>query len=390
MEHRPPAAEARLPLPSLVWRLTPLVLLVGVVGVLDYLTGTEISFSIFYLIPVALGTWLLGRRVGFGLAVLSALAWYFDDALLGSRPYSHPWIPVWNATMRCGVFLLMAAMLAQLQRALGKERRALAALSVAHSELDRSGKEQLRLKDQLLSHVSHELRTPLTAIHQFITIPLDGLAGPLSEQQRDCLATALRNVDQLTRLIGDLLDSARLETGKIKIDARPLALPGVIGDAIRSLESTAGERGVKLRDRCPAELPPVLADASRVRQVLYNLIDNAIKFSPARGTVTVEATVTAGSPGLACVTVTDTGRGLSEAVQKRLFQRQFQEERNDEAGRQGLGLGLYISREIVMRHGGSIWAENAAGAGARFSFTLPLVGAAERAGEAAQARETAP
>jgi len=269
--------------------------LVVVVGVLDFLTGSEIGFSVFYLIPVAIGTWQLGVRAGIFVAGCSALAWWIDDALLGGRVYSHAMIPVWNAFMRFGVFVLISVMLARLRTALAAEQKSLRQLSQAYADLDRDRKEQLALKDRLLSHVSHELRTPLTAIHQFVTIPLDGLAGPLSEMQRECLQTALRNVDQLRELIGDLLVSARVDSGKFSIEPQAIALREVARETLHSLSVTAKKK-IRLSERIPPDLPEVWADPSRVRQVLYNLVDNALKFTPGRGKVTVEAAVVEEEP----------------------------------------------------------------------------------------------
>jgi signal transduction histidine kinase len=241
--------------------------LVLLVGVLDYLTGVQISFSIFYLIPISLATWYVGLRNSVIVAVLSAVTWLADDTVLGGREYAHPTIPVWNAGMRLGVFLIVAGMLSRLKTLLAAERSGRIRLSEAYAELDRSRQEQLLVKDQLLSHVSHELRTPLTAAHHFVAILLDDLAGPLAAQQREYLEIVRRNISQLERLIQDLVEGARVDAGKISIEHAAVALKEAIEDVVESFRAAAAEKGIELVVDCPDGLPRAWADPARVRQV---------------------------------------------------------------------------------------------------------------------------
>lgn len=336
------------------------VVLVLGVGVGDYAVGTEISFSIFYFLPISIAAWHVGRGAGYWTSVASATSWLANDLWLGHQPYSAGWIPYWNAFMRLVIFLIVVTLLTHWKRALAAER-------AADAELDRSRREQLRLKDQLLSNVSHELRTPLTAAFQFVGLVLDGIAGPMNDRQKEYLEVAQRNLKQLTRMIGDLLDTTRSESGKLNIEIGRVRIDALLAEIVRSAVSPAAERGLELVLDAAAPLPEALSDAGRVRQVVTNLLDNALKFTPSGGRVTVRA---APDDGFVRVSVEDTGKGIPAEAQKRLFQRLYQAD-DDVAGRRGLGLGLYISREIVNRHGGRMWVESEVGRGSTFHFTLP-------------------
>jgi len=271
-------------------------------------------------------------------------------------------------------------MLWRLRCFLERERATTHELTDAYAALDHTRKQQLLFKDQLLSHVSHELRTPLTALHQFITIPLDGLLGPLNGEQKEALEVALKNVKQLERLIRDLVESARAEAGKLTIEPVPVSVKHAVSEIFRTLRSRAAEQGIALFDEFSPELPEVMADPGRLNQILINLFENALKFTPRDGRVTVTGALTAEEPGLLTVCVADTGRGIEPVTMNRLFERLYQEEKGTRSSRSGLGLGLYISRELVVRQGGRMWAESEVGGGSRFFFTLPL--AASRRTEA--------
>lgn len=245
-----------------------------------------------------------------------------------------------------------------------------AELATSYTELDKLRREQLHSKDQLLSHISHELRTPLNVIYQFLSILADGLAGPLSAQQTDYLRVALRNVQQLRSMIGDLLDATRVENAKLLVEPQTIALPPLIAESVRSFHSFAAEQGVALSADLDGDLPPVRADPTRLHQILSNLIHNAIKFTPRDGSVVVRARRHS-DPRFVCVSVADSGRGILAEQQPKLFQRLSQIGDND-ASRKGLGLGLYLCKEFVTRQGGHIWVESEVGRGSIFSFTLPV------------------
>jgi PAS domain S-box-containing protein len=247
----------------------------------------------------------------------------------------------------------------------------------AEEESIRRRERQLQLKDELLSHVSHELRSPLTCIHQFTTILLDGLSGPLNTEQKDHLELILKSANQLRAMIDDLLEAARIEAGKVNLECGCVALPHVIEEAIEMLRTTAAEKAIRLHSTGNGQPLLVFADPHRVLQILLNLIGNALKFTPAQGWVEVIYGAAPDSPGYSLVTVRDNGCGISKSAQARIFERLYQEAHSIDQGRQGLGLGLAICKELVSSHHGKIWVESRLGQGSAFSFTLPLFSLAQ-------------
>jgi signal transduction histidine kinase len=239
--------------------------------------------------------------------------------------------------------------------------------------LDMNRKQQLQYKDQFLSHVSHELRTPLTCAHQFVTIVLDGLAGPISAEQRDHLETALGSIEQLHTMIGGLLDSARAESGTIRIEPCSVAIGNVVQQAAAMMQATAKAKRISLEVSVDSRILLVSADSHRILQVLTNLIDNATKFTPSGGSVRIKACPCEADPAFICVSVADNGRGIRPEAKALIFERLYQDSNGIENNRRGLGLGLYIAQELVRLHGGKIWVESQLGHGSTFYFTLPML-----------------
>ncbi len=228
---------------------------------------------------------------------------------------------------------------------------------------------QVQYRDELISHVSHELRTPLAAIHQFTSILLDGIGGPLTEEQRRYLGISLRNTEQLNRMVTDLVDSAR-GANALRVEPAALDLVPLLRTVVSGFRERAAQEGVDLTVDLQPNLPLVFADGHRVNQIVANLVDNAIKFSRAGGRV--EVGCRADAEGWVTVDVSDTGIGLPPGPEAQVFERLFQGD--VEAGRgRGLGLGLHLCKVLVERQGGTIRAERRS-PGSRFSFTLPIAG----------------
>ena len=240
------------------------------------------------------------------------------------------------------------------------------------AEAIESRRQQLVMKDQILSNVSHELRTPLTAVYQFVTILLDGIPGTLNTDQKEYLEIALRNVKQLQAMVGDLLEVARADGGKLMVHPRGAKLHQVIYEAIGDFMTNLQSRSIALSQDVPEDLPLLHADPQRLKQILTNLIDNAIKFTPENGGITVRARVCEEDDGFVRVSVADTGCGISADHTQKIFDRLYQAEVALATNRKGLGLGLHIVKELVLRHGGRIWVESALGKGSTFHFTLPV------------------
>ena len=154
--------------------------------------------------------------------------------------------------------------------------------------LEMSRKQQMEFKNQFLSHVSHELRTPLTCIHQYASLLFDGLAGTISPEQRDHLQVILKSVNQLHAMIRDLLEATRAESGKLRIEPRCLALVDLVRQAIAMVRPMAVDNRITVELEADPHIPLVYADPDRVLEILINLIDNAVKFTPFEGSVTRE------------------------------------------------------------------------------------------------------
>jgi signal transduction histidine kinase len=233
--------------------------------------------------------------------------------------------------------------------------------------------EALKIKSEFTSVVSHELRTPLTAIKEGIGIVSDGTAGTLTKEQKGFLDIAKRNVDRLARLINDILDFQKLEAGVIAFDIRENSINDAVREAQKTMSALAGEKKLKFTVDLDERLPKFKFDRDKIIQVLYNLLNNAIKFTEA-GAIAVK---TRHEGNMAHVSVEDTGRGIKEEDLPRLFQKFSQLENGLERKTGGSGLGLAISKEIIERHKGKIWAESKPGTGSVFNFILPI---AERRG----------
>jgi phosphoserine phosphatase RsbU/P len=245
------------------------------------------------------------------------------------------------------------------------------------TSLDISRRQQIQFKNEFLSHVSHELRTPLTCIHQFVSLILDGLAGVVVPEQREHMETVFRSVNQLRSMITDLLEATRAESGKISIEPHCVLIGDLIRQATAMLQSTAQTKGVGLEAGIDIRIPLIYADANRVLQVLTNLIENAVKFTPADGSVMVKAYLAEEDAQFVHISVADTGRGISPEAKAMIFERLYQDPNSIDDSRKGLGLGLYIAKELVRLHGGQIWVESQMSHGSTFTFTLPLFSLAD-------------
>jgi signal transduction histidine kinase len=256
------------------------------------------------------------------------------------------------------------------------QERALRALSravVAQLELRRQNnrlKALDRLKDEFVAVVAHDLRTPLTSIRGDVDMLLAGDAGPLTEAQTHFLGVVDRNSDRLQRLAGDLLLLARSEAGELKLDLRPTDVAAVVREAADAARPAAEAKGIAL-EVAVAEVPPVRADRERLGQLLDNLVSNAVKFTPAGGSVTILLGARLDADAVT-IDVADTGAGIPADELPLLFTRFFRARTATEAGVPGTGLGLAIARTIVEGHGGTIAVESAEGEGTVFRVTLPL------------------
>ncbi len=226
-----------------------------------------------------------------------------------------------------------------------------------------------RLKNEFISTVSHELRTPMTSIKGYTDLLFLGMAGGLTDAQRSFLQIIKSNADRLTALVNDILDISRIETGRLRLSIESLDMAELISGVVTSFREQYRDKGITLVWEEPDGLPGVRGDATRVTQVLSNLVANAWHYTPEGGQVTVTAHT---ADGFVQVDVADTGIGIAPEDLARVFDRFYRADHPvvQEAG--GTGLGLSIVKMFVEMLGGEIWVESEEGSGSTFSLTLPL------------------
>lgn len=227
------------------------------------------------------------------------------------------------------------------------------------------------VKDTFLSTVSHELKTPLTTIIGYVSMFIEGALGGMSDEQRQALEVVSRRGKNLQDLISDLLDLSKIDSGKVELRRRYLD----INNELKNVEEVFHERlkanNQQMMISVPENPPRVSADSERIAQVLFNLVGNAIKFTPAGGMITVRISCPQDANHL-IISVADTGIGIPQSELTHIFERFYQVDRRDGREYPGTGLGLAISKDLVELHGGRIWAESRDGHGSTISFTLPL------------------
>jgi PAS domain S-box-containing protein len=228
-----------------------------------------------------------------------------------------------------------------------------------------------RMKSEFVSTVSHELRTPMTSIRGYADLMLMGVAGDMTDQQRQYLSVIKGNASRISNLVNDLLDIARIESGKTELDLREVDVADLIkvatNDHLRGLIEN-GDKTIDTKVELEPSLPLVLADSERVVQILTNLIDNAYNYTPSGGVITISAKANGDTVQ---VTVGDTGIGIKEEYQSKIFERFYRTDEEEVQRVAGTGLGLSIVRSLVLLHGGTIEVDSKPAEGSNFIFSLP-------------------
>lgn len=253
---------------------------------------------------------------------------------------------------------------AQLKRSMSQERKR---LTEANDDLTQKYSEI----QSLYQSISHELKNPLTAIREFTSLLADGLAGDINSQQAEFLNISLECCDRLNRLVDDLLDTAKLETGKLALIPEPVDLARLTGQVAQQHSSASAEKNVTLICDLPEGLPSMEGDSVRIAQVISNLIDNSLKFTDTGGCVKVTAAYQAQEQQLT-ISVVDNGKGIADQDISRIFERMYQSNSNEVAQRNGMGIGLFLSSTIAKLHGGNLRVQSDVGVGSEFILSLPL------------------
>ena len=237
-------------------------------------------------------------------------------------------------------------------------------------EIEEKGRElekASRHKSEFLANMSHELRTPLNAILGFSEVLQERMFGEINAKQAEYLADILESGRHLLGLINDILDLSKIEAGRMELEPSEFDLPGAIENSLILVRERAQRRGIRLERTLDPRLGPICADERKVKQVLLNLLSNALKFTPEGGRIEVFGAL---QDGVAEISVRDTGVGIAPEDQDAVFQ-EFRQVGSAAKKVEGTGLGLAISRKFIELHGGKIWVKSEVGKGSTFAFTLP-------------------
>lgn len=340
-------------------------------------SGTVIDDGgLFLLLSIAVlgSAWFAGTG--------SALAVTVFGAILGSVVAGHIDSPAvqTHLALFVGQGLLLTALVAELRRARHEAEREAGAALAARREIEAAS----RMKDEFLGTISHELRTPLNAVLGWLHLIRTGKLDETTQSRG--FESIERNVRLQAQLTADLLDVSKALTGRLTMDMRPVSLPSVVAEAIGQITTAATAKDVKLHVSGTDQPMVVRGDPNRLRQVVWHLLANAIKFTPRGGAIDVALE----ADGVACVFVRDTGPGIARDFLPRIFDRFTQADSSPTRMAGGLGVGLSLVRELVERHGGEIRAGNREEGGAEFMVQLPLHGAdqSERASSPAPSLPT--
>ncbi len=226
------------------------------------------------------------------------------------------------------------------------------------------------LKNEFVFIAAHELRTPVTAIKGYLSMIREGSAGKLSDTMKEFIEPVWRANDRLIQLVNDILEIARSEAGRMKIEVSPASLRESIEAILVELKPLAEEKRVSISYDATQDLPQILADPARLKEIVTNLVSNAIKYNRAGGRVKIYYEI---EPQFVVTHVEDNGIGMSQEAQKHLFEKFFRAETREVRSVTGTGLGLFITKELVEKMNGKIWFRSEEGRGSRFSFSLPRV-----------------
>ncbi len=229
--------------------------------------------------------------------------------------------------------------------------------------------EMEKIKTDFVSIVSHEFRTPLTTIIVGVEMLKEGMLGDLTPRGKEVLEAIGSDCERLNRLIDNLMELSRIESGTIYVEAEPTDVADLVQEAVRPLKVQAEKQGIELITDLPPKLPPVAADFNKSVWVLANLVGNAMRYTDPGGTITVRVRQRGKRHFFS---VEDTGCGIPREHQEKIFRKYVQVSGPGRKGAGGVGLGLAIAKDIVMAHGGEIWVDSEVGKGTTFTFTFPV------------------
>lgn len=325
----------------------------ALIAAIDFISGPEVNFSFFYLVPVAFASWYFNFRAGAAVSALGAFLWFVMDHFAYGHIYSHPLLAYWNTLVRFLFFLSGAAILSRLKKTMLHEKQ------LAQNNAD------------MVSIVSHELNNYLVSGQLAATLLQDEEPAP-ADPKRDkfyrILTQTHRNMAQTVRTF---LNKARLESGSFTLQTKELEFRKLAREAIEYVHYLAEEKKVNLKTAFPETVIPVVCDPDAISLALVNLINNAVKYTPPGGEVEVSLRREAGRPGHVEIAVQDSGIGIPSGELESIFSGFYRTQEGKKTAA-GTGLGLKIAKEFIEAHGSALKVESETGKGARFFFSLPI------------------
>lgn len=333
------------------------LLLVAILGTIDYITGYEVSFSIFYLIPVWLASWLAGFPSGVIISSLSMGTWALSDYAAGHR-YSNPNFAYWNAAMRGLIFVSFSFMVSKMTNLI-KE------LSISSLK----AVEASQAKSMFLANMSHEIRTPMNAILGVTDLLMQ---TPLNKEQTEYVRIFRTEGDHLLLLINDILDLSKIEAGKFEVENITFDLSRIIEEVVSIMGGRAREKGLELNHRVETAVPKYIVGAPHcLRRIMVNLIGNSIKFT-GEGHIDLNVSMNPDQGGEILFCVNDTGIGIPKDRIDCIFTPFEQADDTISQKYGGTGLGLSITQKLLDMMGGRIWVKSRLGSGSAFMFVIPF------------------
>jgi signal transduction histidine kinase len=359
-------------MPKVLATLTAVVLTIGL-GIVDYVTGREWAMSAFYLLPVCLAAWVVGRSAGLVVGALCAGAWFLSDVFSGPA-YQHPLIPVWNAIMLFVFFFVVVWLLTafrsshyHLEQTVECRTAALLTEMEERKRLEQAKLqgERLAVVGSMAAQVAHEIRNPLGSISlnlDLVERELSVFANSNGSSANECrmLLHEMRSqVSRIRQVLQEYLRFARMPKSQRDV----VSLKGFLEEKLNFVQPLLDQKHVDLRRTLDPNLPPVCVDAEQLWEAVLNLIRNALDAMPDGGNLTVGAQRHGAE---ALISISDNGRGITEEEARHLFVPFFTTKSD------GTGLGLAYAQRVINEHGGRIDCASARGKGSTFSIQLPL------------------
>ena len=308
---------------------------------LDYVTGNEIAFSIFYLIPISLVAWSLGKNPGIIFSITGILFWIAADLLNETISINYV-ILLWNALVRLGFFLIVAFSLVSL-------------------------KQKMKLEAELTNFIVHDLKSPLANILASLFLLKEEQIYQEDETQKEIIDISISSAEKMKSLITSILDLGQLESKNMPVKTEEININTVINNAINQIKSLANEKNIRISKLLNISI--VNTDEYLLLRIISNLLSNAIKASPENSEIIIK-TKNFGNNGVE-FNIEDQGIGIKDGMENKIFNKYSQLEIRQSGIIEGSGLGLSFCKNAVESQGGNIWIENKQARGARVVFTLP-------------------